>query len=201
MIIDPKLERMFRQCHEHKKQLDKKRRMVRAAMFCPPVLIALGCFVTMLLQVWNGLFQTVAGMSVGPNIPVLAFFAAILLGLFAAGETLLENPLLIEVSVKFYTIAAIVCTGLSAVLITLGTASGLLLLGLALYCVTALFLNMVFKRLYHENEMLKPLKGYPHFDPLLMSEKELREEDTPDRKPLEELTPDERLMRERDMNL
>ncbi|MDE7233452.1 MAG: hypothetical protein K2N29_00135 [Ruminiclostridium sp.] len=201
MIIDPKLDRMFRQCHEHKQQLDRQRRWVRAAMFCPPVLIALGCFAAMVLQVVNGLFRTMVGGSSGPDFPVLAFFVAIILGLFAAGETLIENSFLIEVSAKFYTIAAIVCTGLSAVSLTLRTASGALLLGLALYCVIALLMNMVFKRLYAENEMLRSLKGYPHFNPLLMSDAELREEGTPDRKPLEELTPDERLMRERDMNL
>ena len=201
MIIDPKLDRMFRQCHEHKKQLDKKRRWVRAAMFCPPVLIAMGCFAAMALQALNGFIQAVVGGVSGPTIPVLAFFVSLMLGLFVAGETLIENSFLIEVSVKFYTIAAIVCTGLSAVSLTLGTASGFLLLGLAVYCVIALLLNMIFKRLYQENEMLRSLKGYPHFNPMLMSESELREEETPDRKPLEELTPDERLMRERDMNL
>lgn len=201
MIVDPKLAKMFNQCHEHKKQLDKDRRWVRAAMFCPPVLIAMGCFLGMALQAFSGFLQAMVGGDSGPDIPVLAFFAALLLGLFVAGETLLENPFLIEVSTKFYTVAAIVCTGLSAVSLTLGTASGALLILLALYCVIALLLNIIFKRLYAENEMLKPLKGYPHFNILLMSEAELREAETPDGKPLEELTPDERLMRERDMNL
>lgn len=201
MITDPKLEKMFHQCHEHKMRLDKDRRWVRAAMFCPPVLIAMGCFLGMALQAFNGFLQAMVGGRSGPNIPVLAFFTALLLGLFVAGETLIENPLLIEVSSKFYTVAAIVCTGLSAVSLTLGTSSGALLIVLALYCVIALPLNMVFKRLYAENEMLKPLKGYPHFNPMMMSEAELREAEAPDEKPLEELTPDERLMRERDMNL
>lgn len=201
MIIDPKLAKMFHQCHEHKMRLDKDRRWVRAAMFCPPVLIAMGCFLGMALQAFNGFLQSMVGGRSGPNIPVLAFFAALLLGLFVAGETLLENSFLIEVSAKFYTVAAIVCTALAAVSLTLGTASGALLIGLAIYCVIALLLNMIFKRLYAENEMLKPLKGYPHFNVLLMSEAELREAETSDGKPLEELTPDERLMRERDMNL
>lgn len=62
-------------------------------------------------------------------------------------------------------------------------------------------LSIVYKRLYAENEALRSLKGYPHFDPLFMSEEELHEEDTPDRMPPEDLTPDERLMWERDMNL
>lgn len=201
MIIDPKLTKMFNQCHEHKMRLDKDRRWVRAAMFCPPVLIAMGCFLGMVLQAFNGFIRSMMGGDSGPDTPVLAFFAALLLGLFVAGETLLENPFLIEVSAKFYTAAAIVCTGLAAVTVTLGSSSGFLLLVLVLDCVINLVLNITFKRLYAENEMLKPLKGYPHFNILLMSEAELREAETPDEKPLEELTPDERLMRERDMNL
>lgn len=201
MIVDPKLQRMFDQCKAHKRELDKKRRAVRAGMFCPPVLIAAGCFLSMLLQALNGLIQSAAGGGSGPDIPVLAFLASLLLGAFAAGETMIENPFLIEVSAKFYTVAAIVCTALSAALLTAETASGPLMVLLAAYCAVALLLNMVFKRLYQENQMLRPLKGYPHFDILLMNEAELREEETPDRKPLEELTPDERLMRERDMNL
>lgn len=201
MLTDPKLIKMFNQCHEHKKKLDKDRRWVRAAMFCPPVLIAMGCFLGMAFQAFNGFLQSMVGGRSGPDIPVLAFFAALLLGAFVAGETLLENSFLIEVSAKFYTVAAIVCTVLAAVTLTLGTASGALLFGLAVYCVIALLLNMIFKRLYAENEMLRPLKGYPHFNPMMISDAELRETETPDRKPLEELTPDERLMRERDMNL
>ncbi|MCM1334651.1 MAG: hypothetical protein NC084_08920 [Bacteroides sp.] len=201
MIIDPKLERMFHQCHEHKQQLDKKRAAIRAVMFCPPALIAAGIFLSMVMQFFKGLIWMAAQADSEPSVPILAFFAAILLGVFIAGETMIENNALIENSTKFYTGAAVASTGAAALSFASGGSSGALLLSLALLCVVDLPLDLVFKRLHAENEMLKPLKGYPHFNPLLMSDAELREAVTPDRKPLDELSPDERLMRERDMNL
>ena len=68
-------------------------------------------------------------------------------------------------------------------------------------CGLSTALSFLYRRLYDENERLKLLKGYPHFNPLFMNEAELREEEAPDRKPPEEMTPDERLQWERDMNL
>ncbi len=198
MIIDPKMQRMFDQCRQHKRQLDKINRWLRAAMFLPPALIAAGIFLYYVIGVVFGLMYALGGTSTGgASIGPIGFFAAIFLAVFAAGETMLENKTLIENSHWFYPVGAGACF-LITVLFRGEQVVCLMLMG---YCIGAIFLNILFKKNYAENEMLKPLKGYPHFNILLMTEKDLAEQNVPDRKSPEEMTPDERLMYERDHNL
>lgn len=209
MIIDPKLEKMFRQCHERKMRLDRKRKLIRAAMFGPPALLALLCFIHMIMAFVSGVMIVFAGgfLGVYPDIP--CFILSVITSLFVAGQTMLDSKTLMEGASKFYPLAA-VAYGVSfsytfpiyrgAVIDIPGVT---ILLGqflMVISCVLSTVLSIIYKQLYAENEMLRTLKGYPHFNPVLMREADLHEEDAPDRKPPEEMTPDERLMWERDSN-
>lgn len=209
MIVDPKLEKMFRQCHERKMLLDKKRRLIRAAMFSPPALLAVFCFIHIILSFLSGfLIVMVEGVQATySDLPCLILSMAT--AGFAAGETMLENKALMKASRVFYPLAAVgyaisflgaVSVYMGSLFDIIGVAVVLGQLGMVGSCVLSTVLSAYFKRLYAENEELKLLKGYPHFNPLFMSDAELRKEETFDQKPPEEMTPDERLMWERDNN-
>lgn len=210
MIVDPKLEKMFRQCHERKNRIDKRRKQIRAAIFCPPALLAVFCFIHMILTLPSGLAIVALDGVRGVYSDIPCFILSAATAVFAAGEVILENQALIKASRLFYPIAAVGYAFSFTVAFSVYRGSLFDFIGAAVVlgqpvmvvcCVLSAVLSAFFKELYDENERLKSLKGYPHFNPLLMSESELRAEETPDLKPLEELSPDERLMRERDLNL
>lgn len=209
MIIDPKLEKMFRQCRERKMRLDKKRRLIRAAMFGPPATLALLCFVHMVMAFISGIAILVAGgfQGVYPDIP--CFILSVITALFVTGQTMLDSKTLMEISSKFYPTAAVAyaisfaCTFPIYRGAVIDIPGVLVLLGqflMVISCVLSTALSIIYKQLYAENEMLRTLKGYPHFNPVLMREADLHEKDAPDRTPPEEMTLDERLMWERDSN-
>lgn len=203
MIIDPKLIKMFRQCRERKMRLEKRRRLIRAAMFGPPAVLALLCFLRMVVAFISGV-----GILAAPDIP--CFILSVITALFVTGQTILDSKTLMKVSSGFYLVAGFAYVISFSCTFPIYTEErwadvpgGVILLGqfvMVISCVLSTMLSIVYKRLYAENEMLKPLKGYPHFDPLFMSDAELHEEEAPDRTPPEDLTPDERLMWERDSN-
>ncbi len=210
MVVDPKLEKMFRQCHERKMRLDKKRRLICAAMFCPPALLAVFCFVHSTLAFMSGLMIVMADGTQAVYLDAPCLILSMATAGFAAGQTMLENKALMKASRTFYPIAAIgyAISFLAAVAVyrgslfdIIGVAVVLGQLGMVFSCALSAVLSPLFQRLYAENETLKLLKGYPHFNPLFMSDAELRKEEISDQKPPEDLTPDERLMWERDMNL
>lgn len=206
-MVDPKLQRMFDRCQAHKHEIDKKRRLIRAAMFFPPALLAVLCFIHMVLSVVSGILIAMGGGMMGGFSAAPFFILSVAIAVFVSGETLLENKALIDASDKFYPIAAVVCAFAFVLAAYMGAGDllGVVIifgqLGMVFSCVLSMILNIFYKRLYAENEMLRTLKGYPHFNILLLTEADLREKDVPDHKPLEEMTPDERLMHERDFNL
>lgn len=210
MIIDPKLETMFRQCRERKNRIDKRRKQIRAAMFCPPVLLAVFCSIHMILTILSGSMIFVLDGVQGTYSDIPCFILSAATAVFAAGEVMLENQALIKASRVFYPIAAVGYAFSFVVAFSVYRGSLFDFVGVVVVlgqlvmvacCVLSTVLSVFFKDLYDENERLKRLKGYPHFNPMFMSDAELRKEETSDRTPLEELTPDERLMRERDFNL
>lgn len=199
MIVDPKLEKMFHNCHERKQRIDKSMRRLRAIMFCPPALAAIIAFLNYAMKILSGTMlmflngKQDASIMVGP----VTFFISIVMAVFAACETLLEMEKLINISHFFYPASGI---ALLAVFIMLPAEQSSICALLIFYSLVASILNIFFRKLHEENEMLKPLKGYPHFNILLMNEKDLKEmEETPTN--TEEMSPDERLMYERDHNM
>lgn len=152
-------------------------------MFCPPLF----------LTAW-GLWEVVScHFRNRPDpLPLLVDIVTLIAlpayaAFFTAKETFLEDEDFIERSTGFYLI------GIGAGVLCFRR----LTFGLALSCAAALLLNIRFKRLYGENQMLRAVKGYPHFDISRMSERDFREED-PGLKETEELSPDERIRRDRE---
>lgn len=221
MIVDPKLERMFRQCRERKLALDKRKKRVRAAMFSLPALLTVLCPIHMFLSLFSSfaIFAMDGYQGRYPDVP--CFFISAVIAVFAACETILELEAPLAVSNVFYPAAAVACLILNVYATANYRASQIDILGhaillgqylMTLSCIASIPLDRLFKRCLAENETLRPLKGYPHFNPMLLTEAELSEEkpaDRPapgalsaaDREALDGLSPDERLMRERDMNL
>ncbi len=199
MIVDPKLEKMFNKCHERKQRIDKSMRRLRAAIFCPPALAAIIAFLNYAIRILSGTMimflngKQDASIIVGP----VTFLISIVMAVFAACETMLEMEKLINVSHYFFPASGI---ALLAVFIMLPAEQSWICALLIFYSPVASILNIFFRKLHEENEMLKPLKGYPHFNILLLNEKDLKDvEETPSN--TEEMSPDERLMYERDHNM
>ncbi len=194
MITDKKLVLMYEQCKRHKRELDKRRYLLRAFMFMPPALASILIFFSYCASLLAGAAIMIGGgVQSGNGISPLLFFHALAVGIFAAGEVILEDERFISVSHIFYAAAAVVS-------LILGFLSGFFFFAFCVYDILLCLLNILFKRLREENEMLKGLDGYPHFDITLMADNEVDGKTVPRKseQELEAMTDDERLMYERD---
>lgn len=202
MVTDKKLVLMYEQCRKHKRELDKRRYLIRAAMFMPPALVSIVVFMTYLVSLLTGVGIMIGGGSqTGGGINPLVFIHALVVAIFAAGEIVLETKEMIDVSHIFYPAAAVVALVFGA--ITGTTIFGAVFLVFFVYDILLCVLNMFFKNCYAENEMLKTLDGYPHFNVALLSQNEEDGKLIPKKSEEEiaEMSDDERLMYERDRNI
>lgn len=141
------------------------------------------------------------GSQIIGDINPLIFIHALVVAVFTAGEVVLETKDMIDVSHIFYPCAAIAALIFGA--ITGMTTSGIVFIGFFIYDMLLCIVNIVFKNCYAENEMLKTLDGYPHFNVALLSQNEEDGKIIPKKSEEEiaEMSDDERLMYERDRNI
>lgn len=199
MVTDKKLVLMYEQCRKHKRELDKRRYLLRTAMFAPPALTSILVFFSYIASLVAGVGIMLGGGSqTGGGINPLVFIHALIVAVFTAGEVVLETKEMIDVSHIFYPCAAI--AALLFGVITGVSSNGVIFLAFIIYDILLCVLNMVFKSCYAENEMLKTLDGYPHFNVMLLSQKEENGKVVPKKseEELAEMSDDERLMYERD---
>lgn len=202
MVTDKKLVLMYEQCRKHKKELDKRRYLIRAVMFMPPALTSIFVFLSYLLSIVTGAGIMLGGGSqIIGDINPLIFIHALVVAVFTAGEVVLETKDMIDVSHIFYPCAAIAALIFGA--ITGMTTSGIVFIGFFIYDMLLCIVNIVFKNCYAENQMLKTLDGYPHFNVALLSQNEEDGKVIPKKSEEEiaEMSDDERLMYERDRNI
>ncbi len=197
MITDKKLINMYEQCRKHKRELDKRRYLLRAVMFMPPALASILIFLLYCASLLAGAaIMLGGGIQTGSGISPFLFLHALAVGIFAAGEVVLEEERFISVSHIFYAAAAVVS-------LIFGFLSTPLFFIFCAYDILLCLLNILFKRLREENEMLKTLDGYPHFDISLMADNDVDGKTVPRKseQEIEAMTDDERLMYERDRNI
>lgn len=202
MVTDKKLVLMYEQCRKHKKELDKRRYLIRAIMFMPPALTSILIFLSYVASLIAGAGIMLGGGSqTGGGINPLVFIHALVVAVFAAGEVVLETKDMIDVSHIFYPCAAIAALLFGA--ITGLTSNGIIFLVFLIYDILLCLVNIVFKSCYAENEMLRTLDGYPHFNVMLLSQNEENGKVVPKKseEELAEMSEDERLMYERDRNI
>lgn len=205
MITDKKMVNMYEQCRAHKRSLDKKIAAMRAVMFLPPAIACLSIFGSYLMSLISDfVIMTGGGVQNGGGINVFCFIHAFIMAVFAAGEVVLEMKQLISVSHIAYPVASITAMVLGCILLFFGDPiSGIIFIVFSIYNLLMSIANIFFKRSYEENEMLKTLDGYPHFNVMLLNQNEENGKLVP-KKSEEEITQmsaDKRLMYERDRNV
>ena len=205
MITDKKMVNMYEQCRAHKRSLDKKIAAMRAVMFLPPAIACLSIFGSYLMSLISDfVIMTGGGVQNGGGINVFCFIHAFIMAVFAAGEVVLEMKQLISVSHIAYPVASITAMVLGCILLFFGDPiSGIIFIVFSIYNLLMSIANVFFKRSYEENEMLKMLDGYPHFNVMLLNQNE--DDDKLVSKKSEEeiaqMSSAERLMYERDRNV
>lgn len=205
MITDKKLVNMYEQCRAHKRSLDKKRAAMRAVMFLPPAIACLSIFGSYLMSLISDfVIMTGGGVQNGGGINVFCFIHAFIMAVFAAGEVVLEMKQLISVSHIAYPVASITAMVLGCILLFFGDPiSGIIFIVFSIYNLLMSIANIFFKRFYEENEMLKMLDGYPHFNVMLLNQNEEDDKLVPKKSEEEiaQMSSAERLMYERDRNV
>lgn len=205
MITDKKMVNMYEQCRAHKRSLDKKRAAMRAVMFLPPAIACLSIFGSYLMSLISDfVIMTGGGVQNGGGINVFCFIHAFIMAVFAAGEVVLEMKQLISVSHIAYPVASITAMVLGCILLFFGDPiSGIIFIVFSIYNLLMSIANIFFKRSYEENEMLKTLDGYPHFNVMLLNQNEEDGKLVPKKSEEEiaQMSSAERLMYERDRNV
>ena len=196
---------MYEQCRAHKRSLDKKRAAMRAVMFLPPAIVCVSIFGSYLASLFGGAMIMIGGgVQSGGGINPLCFIHAFVMAIFAAGEVVLEMKQLISVSHIAYPVASITAMVLGCILLFFGDPiSGIIFIAFSIYNLLMSIANIFFKRFYEENEMLKTLDGYPHFNVMLLNQNEEDGKLVPKKSEEEiaQMNSDERLMYERDRNV
>lgn len=205
MTTDKKMVNMYEQCRAHKRSLDKKRAAMRAVMFLPPAIACLSIFGSYLMSLISGfVIMTGGGAQNGGGINVFCFIHAFIMAIFAAGEVVLEMKQLISVSNIAYPVASITAMVLGCILLFFGDPiSGIIFIAFSIYNLLMSVANIFFKRFYEENEMLKTLDGYPHFNVMLLNQNEEDDKLVPKKSEAEitQMGADKWLMYERDRNV
>lgn len=205
MTTDKKMVNMYEQCRAHKRSLDKKRAAMRAVMFLPPAIACLSIFGSYLMSLISGfVIMTGGGAQNGGGINVFCFIHAFIMAVFAAGEVVLEMKQLISASHIAYPVASITAMVLGCILLFFGDPiSGIIFIAFSIYNLLMSIANIFFKRFYEENEMLKMLDGYPHFNVMLLNQNEENGKLVPKKSEEEiaQMSSAERLMYERDRNV
>lgn len=174
-------------------------------MFLPPALVCVSIFVSYLTSLFGGAMIMIGGgAQSGGAINPICFIHAFVMAIFAAGEVVLEMKQLISVSHIAYPAAAIAAMILGSAVVFFGDPiGGLVFFVFLIYDVLMCVANIFFKRFYEENEMLKTLDGYPHFNVMLLNQNEENGKLVPKKSEEEiaQMSSDERLMYERDRNM
>lgn len=197
MLIDKKQEKMFFQCRERKKKLDRKLAISKAALIVPPILMLAGTILDVLLSLFGdtailltgaGLWGSkVTGSSIMNLVIILASTALVI---YAACLTIFkdEKPrkLIFTVYISTFLVALLFLIFFKAY-------------DMAFFCAYAAFAIPIARwneSLLKIDKEMSTLDGYPHFNPLLMADNEF-----PDKKAsaeeIDNMTPEERIMFER----
>lgn len=198
MIIDKKREEMFFRCRLRKKKLDTKLNVVKALLVLPPAFF----LVSKILDVIMSMFGDAASMATGalfygynsgsaPFSALLFIIGSAILFLSAICITIFNTEEIKKHILKIYLGIAL-----------LFVVFGVVFKDFELYIIVAMAVFAIPLGLYNntlkdEDLTMSRLEGYPHFNPIYMENR-----DTAIPKATSEevdgMTPDERIMFERD---
>lgn len=198
MLIDKKREQMYARCLENKRILDKKLSIAKAALLLPPMLVLAVNVVEMIIQLFTATLFTFTGAAAqGADIGsadvtwLINIVFCLPLTIFAACLTIFRTGL----ALKYYK--AIYCglCILSVLAIFAFKAYGAGFIPLC--CIFSLPVALWNAKLTEEDVEMSKLEGYPHFNPTLMRDRE-REIIKASKEEIEEMSPEDRIMMERD---
>ncbi len=198
MLIDKKREEMYNNCRIRKKAIDKKIMIIRAILVIPPLLIFAFTAVEIVMSMVGdaAILATGAGLYgyqvMGTSgFYILDLICCAALAAVGIGIVFLEMDYIVKKGVILYAV-------LAALFFILLFISGYTsVLTYAILSVIGIPLTIWAKKLIAENDRMKMLDGYPHFNPLLMKHTDVPfVPATSDE--LDEMSADERIMYERE---
>ena len=216
MLIDKKREKMFDNCRQIKMRLDKKLAAVRAILLVPPLLVGIVSAVIIAMYLFRAVLYLSSGaLTQGANagginpIWFLNFLFCAFLTVFASLLTVFKNKKALKYYKTVYLLTA--CAVFVLALLT-GVPAAVLASKRSLLSNILSFLETFFvpicsalsiipaeinSELIKKDMELSMLDGYPHFTPTLMRDNE-RVKKKISKEELEKMTPEERIMYERE---
>ncbi len=197
MLIDKKREEMYNNCRTRKKAIDKKMAVIRAILVIPPLLIFAFTAVEIVMSMVGdaAILATGAGLYGYQVMGTSAFYILDLiccaaLAAVGIGIVFFEADYFVRKGVILYAVLA------ALFFILLFVSSYTSLLTYAVLAIIGIPLTIWAKRLIAENDRMKMLDGYPHFNPMLMKHTDVPFV-PPTKEELDEMSADERIMYER----
>lgn len=198
MIIDKKREEMFFRCRMRKKKLDKKLNIIKAVLLIPVAFL----LISEIVWIFMNMFSDVAALATGalfygydskkaPFSSFLFIVGCVALFLVAVCITIFDTEWVKKHILKIYPT-------LTLIYIFFGTVfEDFQLFIVSILSIIAIPLGIYNNKLKDEEFAMSKLDGYPHFNILLM---ENRDTDIPKttKTDFDEMTPDEKIMFERD---
>lgn len=216
MLIDKKREKMFDNCRRIKMRLDKKLAAVRATLLVPPLLVGIVSAVIIAMYLFRAVLYLSSGaltqgaIAGGVNpIWFLNLLFCSFLAVFASLLTIFKNEKALKYYKTVYLLTA--CTAFVLALLT-GIPAAVLASKRSLLSNILSFLETFFvpiccalsiipaeinSELIKKDMELSMLDGYPHFNPTLMRDNERAKKEI-SKEELEKMTPEERIMYERE---
>lgn len=199
MLNDKKRENMYFNCRMRKKEVDKKLRVVRAALLVPPALMLASAVIEIIMSTLGETVILVSGAAYAfgydfVGIGLLPLFNIIISGAICfvvVNLTIFNSDWAKRSGIIIYSGGLIVF-----LIITLFFNLAFAFLFYIAYFAIGIALIWAFKQVKKEDDELSRLDGYPHFNSLLIKntdEPYITKEDAG----YEDMTPEERIMFER----
>lgn len=189
MYIDKKTEENYAKLREHKENIDKRMKIISGLMVAMPIFVIVVALIATFPEAARRILTDSHRTSYRRrrrHSPA----SALVLCIFALSEALAGTKMPTKAAPFIYFGEFVL---------------GILMFIKGSYIVAVLFiilsaasfvLNYIYKKLEKEDDELKTLDGYPHFNPLLTSK--IKASETARKKYPTDMTPEERIMYERE---
>ena len=198
MLIDKKREEMYYNCRMRKKAIDKKIMIIRGLLVIPPLLI----FASTVIDIIMSMVGDAAVLATGAGLygyEVVGTSAFYILDLICCAALAAVGIGIVFFEADFFVRKGVVLYAVSAVLffILLFVFSYTSLLTYAILAIIGIPLTIWAKKLIAENDRMKMLDGYPHFNPALMKHTDVPFT-PPTKEELDKMSAEDRIMYERE---
>lgn len=198
MLIDKKREEMYYNCRMRKKAIDKKIMVIRAILVILPLLI----FASIVIDIIMSMVGDAAILATGAGLYgyevmgtsgfyILDLICCAVLAAIGIGIVFFEADFMVKNGVALYA------ASIALFFILLFVFSYTSLLTYAILAIIGIPLTIWAKKLIAENDRMKMLDGYPHFNPMLMKHTDVPFT-PPTKEELDEMSAEDRIMYERE---